>query len=205
MTYTRRRLYVGEDTETRYQKQLDSVLRDWYLGNARQSNHTLYKFDLGTAKNKEYESEIPLQAFPFEGHLMRGMDFVRLGADNFTAKKGYGFADASGIKVCERQGPDQLRYDFVEGENDAEFIIEAPRGQYEMLVISGDSEEDSVTIARMENSRKIGGALVKKGRFQSEIIPFIQERDLPIRLHLSTVPGYKWKLNAIILNVIRGY
>nr|MBQ4320202.1 hypothetical protein [Clostridia bacterium] len=205
MTYTRRNLYIGEDSDTRYQKQLDSFLRDWYFGNMRMSNHTLYKFDFGTAKDKDYEATIPLQAHAYEGHMLRGMDFVRLGAEEFTAKVGYGFDDVSGMNVVERTGPDPLRYDLVEGENAVEFIIDAPRGQYELLVVSGDTEEDSVTIASTENSRVIGGSVVKKGSFQAEVIPFVQDRDVPIRLRISTIPGYKWKLNAVVLNVTRGY
>ena len=104
-----------------------------------------------------------------------------------------------------RNAPDVLRCDFAEGTADAEFIIEAPRGQYELLLISGDTNEDSVTVAECANSRRIGGSVIPKGCFQCELIPIIQEYDEPIRIHLSTRPGYRWKLNALLLNVVKGY
>ncbi len=205
LSYTRRRIYIGEDSDTRYQKQLDSFLRDSFLGNMRRSNHTVYKFDFGMGGKKEYEPSIPLPVFCGESHLMRGMDFIRLGGDSFTPAIGYGFESDTPIRAVKRNGPDPLRCDFVEGEGDAAFLIEVPRGQYELLVISGDTDEESVTVAHTGNSRKIGGSVIKRGIFQSEVIPFVQERDTPVRLYLSGAPGYKWKLNALILNCIRGY
>ena len=93
----------------------------------------------------------------------------------------------------------------MEGTEEVEFIIDAPRGQYEVLVISGDGEEDSVTIARCENSRRIGGSVLPAGYFQCEMIPVITEYDEPIRIRISTAHGYRWKVNAIMLNLVKGY
>ena len=86
-----------------------------------------------------------------------------------------------------------------------EFLIDAPRGQYEVLVISGDGAGESVTVAQCENSRRVGGTVVPAGHYQCALIPVITEYDEPIRIKLSTVPGQKWKLNAIFLNLVRGY
>ena len=47
-TYTKRNIYIGEDPEVQYHKSLDAFIRDWYLGNVRCANHTVYKFDFGT-------------------------------------------------------------------------------------------------------------------------------------------------------------
>ena len=77
-----------------------------------------------------------------------------MGATSFTAKRGYGFSDCTDVEVVERSGPDVLRCDFVQGASGNEFIIEVPRGQYELLLISGDENEDSVTIAQCENSMR---------------------------------------------------
>ena len=205
-TYTNRKIALGGNSETLYQQKLDGFLRDWYYGNSRMANHTVYKFDFTESKQKEYEPTIPLQYLANQGgHMMRGMDFVRLGAQVFTPGAGYGFADPEGISLILRDGPDVLRCDFAEGDKDATFLIEAPRGQYELLLISGDAEEDSVTLACGDNSRKVGGSIVPKGTFQCELIPVIQEYDEPIRIHLSTAEGYRWKLNALLLNMIKGY
>lgn len=203
LTYTKRWISLGEDSETVYRKKLDSAMRDWYYGNARMSNHTVYKFDFTNAESKDYAPEIPLQRLVNGNIVMGGMDFVRLGGEAFTAKKGYGFK--GDVRIVDRGAPDLLRRDFAEGDGEAEFIIEMPRGQYELLVISGDAEEDSVTVLSGVNSRKAGGDVIPAGQFQCELIPIIQEYDEPLVLKLATANGYKWKLNSIIVNMIKGY
>lgn len=203
VTYTKRLISVGENSETVYRKKLDSAMRDWYYGNSRMANHTVYKFDFTKLSEKNYAAEIPMQRVISEGIVMGGMDFVRLGGEVFTHERGYGFDRQ--VNVVDRAAPDLLRRDFAEGVEDTEFIIEMPRGQYELLVVSGDENQESLTIISGENSRRAGGKKVPAGCFQCELIPIIQEYDEPLVLKLSTVQGFKWKLNAIIVNVIKGY
>ena len=178
-------------------------MRDWYYGNSRMANHTVYKFDFTNKENKDYAPEIPLQRIHSGDIIMTGMDFVRLGGEEFTHRKGYGFDRC--VDIVERDGPDLLRMDFAEGEEDAEFIIEAPRGQYELLVISGDRSCDSVTLVSCENGRTAGGKTIPAGQFQCELIPLVQEYDEPIVIKLSTKEGYRWKLCAVIVNAVKGY
>jgi len=204
-TYTRRTISIGEDREAQYQKKLDRYTRDWYLGNVRMSNRTVYKFDFTNRSEKNYAAFMPIQSYVNQGHPMNTLDFFRIGAGKFSSLVGYGFADPAGIQIRETCAPDALRADFAEGTEDAEFIIDAPRGHYEVLVISGDGEEDSITVAQCENSRRIGGAVVPAGQFQCEMIPVIMEYDEPIRIHISTKPGYRWKINGILLNLVKGY
>ena len=45
--------------------------------------------------------------------------------------------------------------------------------------------------------RVSGGEVVSAGKYQCKIIPVIHEREGLIKLRISTVSGYKWKLNAI--------
>ena len=80
-----------------------------------------------------------------------------------------------------------------------------PRGQYELLVVSGDAEEDSVTRLSTEQGFTVGGNVVKAGRYQCELVPILQKKDEPLRLLISTEKGYKWKLNLIVLNTVKGY
>lgn len=204
-TFTRRDISIGENWESQYHKKLNKFMRDWYLGNVRMSNRTVYKFDFTNRKEKDYAAFMPIQSYVNQGHPMDTLDFFRLGAWKFTPRIGYGFADPTGIVVRETDAPDALRADFAEGTDDAEFIIDAPRGQYEVLVISGDGEEKSVTIAQCENSRRIGGSVLPAGYFQCEMIPVITEYDEPIRIRISTAHGYRWKVNAIMLNLVKGY
>ena len=84
-------------------------------------------------------------------------------------------------------------------------MIDAPRGQYELLVVSGDAQEDSVTILQAVNGTSAGGEVVKKGSYRSELLAVIQKKDRPIRLQIPTKPGYRWKMNCIFLNTVKGY
>jgi len=204
-THTRRTISIGENAETTYQRKLDKFTRDFCLGNVRMSNRTVYKFDFTNESEKKYSDFFPIQCYVNQGHHMNTLDFFRIGAEEFTSARGFGFSSADGVRISSSSAPDALRTDFAEGELDTDFIIDAPRGQYELLIISGDSNEDSVTIATCENSRKIGGDVVPKGIYQCEIIPIIQEYDEPIRIKISTRQGFRWKLNSIMLNIVRAY
>lgn len=206
-TYTKRNIFIGENPDVSYHKALDGFLRSWYLGNVRMDNHTVYKFDFGSVPDKAYWKFLPRQAYVAEEMGIESVGFSFIGEDTlpFTAKRGYGFANCDDITAVDRKVPEDLRRDFVQGSEETEFIIEAPRGQYELLVISGDAEEDSVTILDTVNGWHTGDEVVTKGRYQCKLIPLIQERDIPIRLKISTKPGYRWKLNALFLNVIKGY
>lgn len=207
LSASKRQLFIGEDPDTAYYRALDGATREWYVGNIRHVNHTLYKFDLGASSEKEYWTEFPAQAHLDSGRGMKCMRFTPVSSANlaFTPKQGYGFKSAEGVTAVDRGAPDLLRRDFFEGTEPSEFIIEAPRGQYELLVVSGDAEEDSVTRLSTENGYAAGGDLIPAGRYQCELVPIMQKRDVPMCLKVSTVPGKKWKLNLIVLNVHKGY
>lgn len=204
-TYTKRHIFIGEDPETAYQKALDGFIRDWHLGNMRLSNHTVYKFDLGTDPNKDYKSIFRRQSYAAEERLLLSMAPLFVKDLQFTPKQGYGFADASQVTTADRGGPDGLRRDFAQGEAHGEFLIEVPRGQYELFAVSGDSEEASVTCLDCEHGRRTGGEIIPKGQYQYKVLPLVLEEDGLIRLKLSSKPGYRWKLNYLFLNCVKGY
>lgn len=204
---TQRRIFLGEDGDTAYRRALDGATREWFYGNLRHANHTLYKFDFGTGEKKEYYKEFPAQTVTDGGRSMKYTPFVPLSPQNarFTPKQGYGFLEAEGIRARDLGAPDLLRRDLLEGEGEAVFAIEAPRGQYEMLVVSGDAAEDSVTCLSTEQGFSAGGDVIPAGRYQCELIPVIQKRDGLVRLRVSTREGCKWKLCLLILNTVKGY
>lgn len=206
-TAMKRRIFIGEDPDTAYYRALDGATRAWLVGNLPHVNHTLYKFDMGATEKKAYWTDFHAQAHCDPGRTIKCVDFIRIAGDTvaFTPKQGFGFARAEGISVVERQGPDLLRRDFLEGTSPAEFIIEAPRGQYELFCVSGDDEEASLTRLETQQGFVAGGEEIKAGHYQCETVPVIQKRDEPIRLRVSTAEGKKWKLNLIILNVHKGY
>lgn len=205
ITYTKQPIYIGQNAETQYQRQLNSFIRDWYLGNMRMQNHTVYKFDFTDNMSKDYGSLMPRQAYAAEERVIPALQFVPFGAVRYNHKTGYGFLDEKGIRIIKRQGPDLLRQDFAEGTMPAQFAIEVPRGQYEVLVVSGDIEEESITVISEKNGRTTDAEIVDKGEYQCKLIPVVMERDGRIELSVSTKQGYKWKINAILLNIIKGY
>ncbi len=203
LSYTKRHIYIGEDSETEYHRAIDAFVRDWYLGNVRMENHTVYKFDFGGTSTKNYAKEFPSPCFAAERLLMIQMACVRLKELSYSVYQGYGFTSAEGISCQDRGTPDELRRDFVEGTEDTEFLIEATRGQYELLAVCGDSEEESVTILEAVGGRRCGGKVVPAGQYQCSLLPLVQEEDGCIRLKVSTTPGHKWKLNLLFMNMVK--
>lgn len=206
-SYTKRKVFIGEDTDTAYHKAMDGFLRDWYLGNLRMENHTLYKFDLGVARDKRYTDGWTRQIYVSSDMALLQTPALLITPENcrFSVTQGFGFVGGGEITGVDRKCGDPFRRDFLEGSEPVEFVIDAPRGQYELLVVSGDAEEDSVTILQAVNGTCAGGEVVKKGHYQSELLAVIQKKDQPIRLRVSTKPGYRWKLNCIFLNTVKGY
>lgn len=206
-TYMKRRIFIGEDGLTGYHKALDGFLRDWYLGNVRLTNHNVYKFDFGNVRNKTYTETISRPAHAAEDMVLHQMAFTAIGTENlpYTVKRGFGFTNWEGITAGDSGIADCLRRDYIEGTGETEFVIEVPRGQYEFLVVSGSEEDAHVTIMETENGFRTGGELVKAGEYQCELIPVIQKKDKPVRIRISTKPGYKWRLNLLLMNVVKGY
>lgn len=205
LTYTKRSITLGDDAETTYQRSLDYFLRSWQSGNLHFENRTGYKFDFGCAANKDYgHALVPINHIT-PGLIGGAMAFLPVNQMAFDPKAGYGFEDASVVSCADRGAPDVLRRDFAYGTEEAVFSIEVPRGQYELLVISGDAQEESLSNVWVENGRCASGKCLKQGQFQVKLLPLVLEDGGKIRLHISTEPGYQWKLNCVMLNIIKGY
>ena len=208
LSYTKRNIFLGEDEHSEYQRALDSFTRDWYLGNVRLENHSVYRLDLGACEEKkDYGSVIYRQGYAAEKMNIGALVFRRIDDLQFTVKQGYGFADASGITKVDRGpgAPDELRRDFVEGEKDAELLIEMPRGQYELLIISGDEKEESLTTLDAVGGRRAVGKTQKAGIFKATLLPIIHEEDGAVRVKISTEAGKKWKINAVLVNLYKSF
>ena len=207
LTYTKRNIYLGEDSEAVYRMAVDRQMRDWYFGNIRMQNNTMYKFDFTNDANKRYSDVFARQTVCAEDRPVEMMGFVPVGDDalEFTDYRGYGFLSGDGLSVIRRDGPDGLRCDFVSSERQNEFIIEVPRGQYELFVVSGDNDEDSFTKISAVNGLAPECEVVSRGEYQCKVIPVIVADNENIRLKVSTESGYKWKINYILLNGVKGY
>lgn len=207
LSYTKRKLFIGGDRDSAYHNAMNGFLRDWYLGNVRMENNTVRRFDFSTGVEKDYAKSLPSQAFEAEQmlHLAAAFHHVTANSGIYSTKIGYGFTDMNSITAVDRGGDDEIRRDFLTGTDTVEFVINAPRGQYEFLIISHDSAEDCVTMVDAVNGLCDGGDVISAGDTQSLLIPVIQKKDVPVRLRISTKPGYAWKINAVFMNMIKGY
>ncbi|MCR2803555.1 glycosyl hydrolase family 95 catalytic domain-containing protein [Paenibacillus soyae] len=200
--FTHRRVYLGEDRHTEFHKAVDACTCAFRLGNAHQYPITPYVFDFGLAEDeRNYDSTYPKQHFRTGKSLLFFGAPKRVGLEAYTGDRGYGFASLEGLAAQDRSAPDDMRRDFIEGSADGEFWIELPRGKYNLLVVSGDEEGESVThIGLPHLSGRMPGEVMRAGRYQCRTIPFVHERDGAFRLGLSTEAGFRWKLNALFLN-----
>ncbi len=207
LSYTKRRIFLGEDRDTAWQKAFDGFIRDYYFGNLRVEPHTTYKFDFTDKKQpeKDYGGYMPRQTLSAEpGMILSSRVFHPVGADVFDEFLGYGFETADGLCVEKTEKDDMLLSDCVTGIAPASFILELPRGYYEAFIISGSDKEATDTVIEAAGCR-IGGKPLAPGEYLAERLPFKAERDGKIHIRVSSASGGKWHLNILFLNYRGGY
>lgn len=206
LTYTKHRILIGGDSDTPYYRALDNFIRDWYFGDVRMENRTVYRFDFTASREKDYASAFVRQALAAQpGEAIKIMRILPVDAEEFTVRRGYGFASSEGISLTDAGSPDMLRRDYVQGSDPATFLIEVPRGQYELFVVSGSATEETATSLDVENGRRTEGDILPPGRFQCKILPLVMEREGQIRLRVSGAHDKKWCMNLLFVNAIKGY
>lgn len=200
--FTHRRIYLGANRHTEFHKAVDSFTCAYRMGNSFRYPMTKYVFDFGdTAVPKSYDNVYHKQFCQIGRSLLFFAGPKRVGIHKYDGDIGYGFASAKGLALKFRELPDDLRMDFIEGVTGNEFWIELPRGQYNLLVVSGDEEDKSITHINLPHCNgRITGAKLLAGRYQRRTIPFVHEHDGVFKIGFSTEVGYKWKLNALFLN-----
>ena len=198
---TGRRVFLGEDRHTEFYKKVDSFACAYLLGNTLQYQMMPYIFDFGdTGTQKDYDSAFH-KAYCMSGYNPTFFSTPkRWGNSTFDPNLGYGFASNAGLGIIDRQAPDAIRRDGVEGTTGNAFQLSLPRGKYNLMVVSGDENEASLTHIQLpHNHSKYVGEIKKAGTYQCRIIPFMQEEDGLFELLLNTDKGHKWKLNALFL------
>ncbi len=200
--FTHRRISLGENRHTVFYKAVDAFTCSYRAGNEYSYPMTQQVFDFGVMSGaKNYDEVYHRQFFQTRGSLLFFAGPRRIGREAYQADCGYGFADAEGLLVHDRCEPDALRRDFVAGRADHEFWIVLPKGKYDLLVISGDESEASLTHLMLPHiDGRMTGTALSAGAYQCRVIPFVWENDGVFRLGFGTEAGYQWKLNAIFLN-----
>lgn len=199
---THRRIFVGENQDTAFWKAIDSFVCAYGFANDFRYVSTPYIFDFGRQDGgKNYDEVYHKQSYMTGGTLLYAAGPNMVGAENYDSDKGYGFTDITGIAVQDREGPDDLRRDFLEGSAPVEFKLELPKGRYDFLIISGDEIEESLTtVVLPEQGTVCKGSSVPAGHYQSRILPVVHEHDGEAVLRFEAGNGLKWKINAIFVN-----
>lgn len=203
--YTKRRIFIGEDANTACIKTFDDFIRSWYTGDTRIDNHTVYKFDLTENTTKIYSDYLPRQAFMAVPSGATSLPFIPIGNIAFTDLLGYGFNRQEDTRMESVANADMLFGDCAAGEEPNEFVLELPRGRYEVLIVSGSEEHDTVTRLETENGFRAGGARISAGSYAAYVLPICAERDGKVRIHISSEDGYSWRVNTLLLNIVKGY
>jgi hypothetical protein len=200
--HTRRRVFLGKNRDTHHYKTLDHFTFDYYSGNYRESRLAAYRLDCGVHPNlldKDYYKALPRQVH-MEGII--GQTFRKISRESvFTPYSGIGWENAEELIAIDRGEPDELRRDFIGGMSEATFIIELPKGRYDLLFVSGDVSAPSYTEVEIvgQSSWKPEKAL-KAGEFATDILQVMQGKDGYTKIRFRTCEGLQWRVNVLIIN-----
>lgn len=209
---TRRRTYIGEDRDTQFYKAVDSMVCPYGYGESLHYGMTPYVFDFTGDPGKDYNDVYEKQIIEAGRAVLYAGGPRPVGEEIYASDRGYGFlaSDCSGrqaedqetgCRIVRRQGPDSMRRDFAEGMEEAVFGVELPAGKYDILVISGDEEESSVTnISVPQCGVYLPGGDTAAGEYQCRIIPVMHWEDGILKIVLGTEKDRKWKMNAVFIN-----
>lgn len=200
-----RRIFIGENPDTEYYKALDSFVCSFGFANAVRPQWTQLVFDFGNdSAVKNYDSAYSREFSRMDRYLLYSTAPKQVGVIGYMPDLGYGFADIDGIRVSVQEGTDDLRRDSVEGEQPAEFLIELPKGRYDILIISGDATMSSHTTVSLPQYGTTAGGHTEAGRYQCLNVPVSHIKDGILRIAFDGA-GCTWKLNALFLNKQHGY
>ncbi|KRE96693.1 sugar phosphorylase [Paenibacillus sp. Soil766] len=199
--HTHRRVFLGKNQDTHHYRTLDHFTFDYYSGNYRESRLAAYRLDFGIGGESLYKDYT--QVLPRQVHMdgVLGQTFREISPDmRFTPYAGLGW-EGKNLFAMDRGEPDELRRDFIGGTSDAAFIVELPKGRYDVLFVSGDNEQPSYTEVEIvgQFTWKPDWVL-KAGQFATEILPITQRKDGYVNIRFRTCEGLQWRVNALIIN-----
>ena len=180
--HTGARIYAGKNQNTDYERELDAFVCDHYVADTRHRKRTVWFFGMGWEESELPEEEQRL-GFPMT---------VLWGKETYTARKGYGFEDAEAVRLAVH-GEQQLAQRYLFSDAPAAFLLDLPRGQYDIFV--GCGEECDMHIRCNGVQREVHTV---QGAYAGCVLPVLHEQDEPLWLELEGGPI--WKVHAIICN-----
>jgi len=202
--FTRRRVFLGKDQHTDFQRALDGALLDFHAGHVPQSKITVYKFDFTNPKlSKDY-----FKVVAWQWHVCgkQGGAFLPVSADSrYTPDVGRGWARTDKLMYADRGAPDELRRDFVGSTAPAEFLVDLRAGQYQVLLVSGDAKGASATRVSLADGATWESGTLAAGKFAVGTLLLNQRRDGTAAFRiLPGAPRTRWTLSALIINQLLG-
>lgn len=108
---------------------------------------------VNNAHNATQRADTRTFKFDFgEGNVAEGYQQV-LPSTLYTKARGYGIASHAPVESVVRSGKDVLKNDFITSKSPFYFVVDLPEGNYEVTVLLGDSEGESVTTVKAESRR----------------------------------------------------
>ena len=119
------------------------------------------------------------------------------GDTRYSAERGYGWKHAEKLQSWEREGPNQLLGDLVNGQSEAEFRVDVPNGLYEVALHTGDVITTRLVMnVRVEGQRLLRN-LVQSGREFTAVRVRVAVTDERLELVFTTSGSAYWAVNAL--------
>ncbi|MDZ7900405.1 MAG: rhamnogalacturonan acetylesterase [Arcicella sp.] len=110
-------------------------------------NETSFKFDFGSGRTEK-------------GYITVSAESV------YSKEKGFGFMPNSKVKSLNRKTKNALTSDFCTSKESFFFTVDIPEGNYDVKLILGDADGESITTIKVENRRlMLEKVSTKKGEF----------------------------------------
>lgn len=115
--------------------------------NSFSQNGTDFKFDFGSGKTAKGYTQVSAESV-------------------YSKEKGFGFMPNSKVENINRKAKNALTADFCTSKESFFFTVDIPEGNYDVKLILGDAEGESMTTVKVENRRlMLEKITTKKGKF----------------------------------------
>ncbi|MEI8407273.1 MULTISPECIES: rhamnogalacturonan lyase family protein [unclassified Kribbella] len=138
---------------------------------------TVHRFDFGTPDSPVAEG------------------YTGVGALQYDATRGYGFADPTKVTTTDRGGSDPIRQDFVT-VGSTSYLVDLPNGDYTVSLTAGDAAEASEIAITAEKMAKVQLTAKPAGEYLTMTFP-ISLVDGQLNLDFS---GTAAKLNSLVIS-----
>lgn len=197
---TFRKIFLGKNKNTEYYKKMDNMTRPYVLGNSMQFPMTVYKFDFGGTKNKDYTDVFHRQVnFSAPVRLLSTGYRIVDEKNDYSKEEHFGFVDNSAIMRIQNNVTDTLRSDGLISSKCNTFAIDMPAGSYTLLigVGGGVSSITHITIGNYQVEKKLAA-----NEYEYLEIPILHNGG---RCFIKFSSTQRWAVNFMVMNKQRSF